>query len=229
MADNKRWFKVWTAILSDPDFDDLPNDVIGVWVRLGALVAKHGEKGKITVTNTQFEKRINYPINDIEKLNLRLTQINVAIQTHDNGTTSVIFTNWLKYQVDSTGYERLKRFRENQNDNGVKSKKKIKNKKKNKDPLKDEYSKEFLSFWESYPKRKDKAKAYQSWLKIDVSNGMLKTILDAIEIQKKCDQWQNPQYIPMPTTWLNNSRWEDETDGVKKPEPFDMFEEMNKR
>jgi hypothetical protein len=87
MADNKRWFKVWTSILSDPDFDDLPNDIIGIWTKLGALVAKHGEKGKIIVTNTQLEKRTGCTFSELESAKLRLAQINVALESHDNGTT----------------------------------------------------------------------------------------------------------------------------------------------
>ena len=37
-------------------------------------------------------------------------------------------------------------------------------------------------------------------------------MLSAIDTQKKSDQWKkdNGQFIPNPTTWLNQRRWEDE-------------------
>lgn len=38
-------------------------------------------------------------------------------------------------------------------------------------------------------------------------------MITALEKQKQSKQWlkDNGQYIPNPTTWLNQKRWEDET------------------
>ena len=40
----------------------------------------------------------------------------------------------------------------------------------------------------------------------------MEQILNAVEIQKQSDQWTKDggQFIPLPATWLNNSRWEDD-------------------
>ncbi len=130
MADNKRWFKVWTSILSDPDFDDLENHTIGIWVRLGALIAKHGEKGVIVVSKNQIIKRLGISVEDLFKVESELLKINVQIKDNCNGTIFVIMKNWSKYQVDSTSYERVKRFRQNQNDNGDETPQKKSKKKK---------------------------------------------------------------------------------------------------
>ena len=37
-------------------------------------------------------------------------------------------------------------------------------------------------------------------------------MISAVIKQRQSDQWMkdNGQYIPMPTTWLNQRRWEDE-------------------
>jgi hypothetical protein len=35
-------------------------------------------------------------------------------------------------------------------------------------------------------------------------------ILDSIELQKKTEQWQKSEYIPLASKWLENQRWEDE-------------------
>lgn len=72
----------------------------------------------------------------------------------------------------------------------------------------------FNQFWSAYPRKIGKGAAEKSWAKHKVDDALLKTILDAIEKQKKCQQWtkSNGQYIPHPTTWLNQKRWLDEID-----------------
>lgn len=113
MADNKRWFKVWTSILSDPSFDELSNQSAGVWVRLGALLAKHGCNGNITVTKTQFLKRTNLTENDIPVEKQNLAKVNVEISDSCNGNITVTFLKWKHYQEFTSSYERVKRFRDN--------------------------------------------------------------------------------------------------------------------
>ena len=39
---------------------------------------------------------------------------------------------------------------------------------------------------------------------------LLETMLSAIEKQKASAQWKDRQFIPLPSTWLNKHRWEDE-------------------
>jgi hypothetical protein len=75
------------------------------------------------------------------------------------------------------------------------------------------YSEDFLSFWNAYPRKTAKSTAFQSWGKhVDVP---LDEILKAVDAQKKTEQWKDPQFIPMPATWLNQRRWEDEVE-IKK-------------
>ena len=113
MADNKRWFKVWTSLLTDPDFDDIHNPVIGAWLRLGAVVALHGESGKITMSKTQLLKRIHMQsATEIEAQNMlnELSRLHVKVDNSCNGTCIVTFKNWHKYQVDSSA-ERVAKYR----------------------------------------------------------------------------------------------------------------------
>ena len=97
MADGKKWFKVWTSILSDPTFDDLPNEYAGIWVKLGALVAMHGCNGNVTVTKSQFLKRTNLPQLDkktLTDLQEHLSKINVEIvEIADNGSQNRNYEN----------------------------------------------------------------------------------------------------------------------------------------
>ncbi len=79
---------------------------------------------------------------------------------------------------------------------------------------------DFNLFYQSYPKREGRTPALKAWRKITSENGLLNTILAAIEKQKAhkehlkktnqfCPEW------PLPATWLNGRRWEDEVPEVK--------------
>ena len=84
-----------------------------------------------------------------------------------------------------------------------------------------EAKKGFEEFWKAYPKKTAKKNAFNAWVKIKPDGELLKTILSALEQQKKSDQWQRErgQFIPYPATWLNGRRWEDECSGECKGEP----------
>ena len=75
---------------------------------------------------------------------------------------------------------------------------------------------DFAQFWSAYPRKIGKGAAEKSWSKIKMDDALFKTVLDAVESQKKSNQWKrdNGQYIPNPSTWLNQKRWEDELDGL---------------
>lgn len=70
----------------------------------------------------------------------------------------------------------------------------------------------FQAFWSAYPNKKAKLAALKAFTKLKPDTALLDEMLKAIATQKQWAQWQkdNGQYIPMPTTWLNQRRWEDE-------------------
>lgn len=72
-----------------------------------------------------------------------------------------------------------------------------------------ELEESFSRFWAAYPNQKDKQNARLRWLQLEPSEELVQTILQAIDDQKLSDDWERG-YIPMPSTWLNNRRWEDE-------------------
>lgn len=73
---------------------------------------------------------------------------------------------------------------------------------------KDKYSTEFERFWSTYPKKTGKGAAYKSWKKQKPS---VEDVLAALSWQMKSKQWCDG-FIPNPTTYLNQNRWEDEPD-----------------
>jgi hypothetical protein len=90
-------------------------------------------------------------------------------------------------------------------------------------------SDDFEKFWAAYPRKTAKKNAVRAWQKLKPDEPTLDTVLNAIENQKKSEQWQRDggQYIPHPATWLNQCRWEDEIEvrGIPpKPSPKTGFE-----
>jgi hypothetical protein len=91
------------------------------------------------------------------------------------------------------------------------------NKKKRDQPI----DGEFTQFWKVYPRKVGKRSALRVWMKLGKDRPPLKKILAAIDLQKQSESWQRDggQYIPHPTTWLNQGRWEDEPTTVEGGRP----------
>lgn len=68
----------------------------------------------------------------------------------------------------------------------------------------------FESFWEIYPKHQDKKKAKQKFLKACTNEKEYKAIMDGLRNVLPIWAKKDTKYIPMPTTWLNGERWNDE-------------------
>ena len=94
---------------------------------------------------------------------------------------------------------------------------------------KKEYDLFFEQFWQAYPRKVSKQTAYKAFLRLNVTQEILDKMLQAIEVQKKSDQWQDERYIPHPTTWLNGARWNDELPKAKKKYEYTQRDEpLNK-
>ena len=79
------------------------------------------------------------------------------------------------------------------------------------EPVKD-YEEKFNIFYKAYPKKVAKTKVL-SWFKSNKpKDDLFELMMKKLEIFKKSYNWNkdNGQYIPNPTTWLNQKRWEDE-------------------
>ena len=85
----------------------------------------------------------------------------------------------------------------------------------------------FDEFWAAYPSKVAKGKARESWNKIKPSAELHQKILVAIDAAKQSWKWQqeNGRYIPNPTTWLNQGRWDDELPTDSGNVFFDMAKE----
>ena len=76
------------------------------------------------------------------------------------------------------------------------------------------YSDDFLEFWKEYPKKVGKGDAFKKWKKAKLTNTDKTDIMNALNWQKKSDRWRNDygRFIPNPSTYISQRRWEDEPD-----------------
>lgn len=76
----------------------------------------------------------------------------------------------------------------------------------------------FDEFWSAYPKKVGKDDARKAFLKRKPDGELLALMLAAIAAQRESQAWirDGGQYIPNPSTWLNQGRWQDETDPVQQ-------------
>lgn len=70
----------------------------------------------------------------------------------------------------------------------------------------------FDKFWEQYPRKVNKKKAKEKFLKLCKDEQTFKKIIDALNKQKTTKQWEDINYVPHPSTWLNGERWNDVVD-----------------
>ncbi|MHB1153416.1 MAG: hypothetical protein ACYCWE_07180 [Eubacteriales bacterium] len=78
----------------------------------------------------------------------------------------------------------------------------------------------FDAFWKDYPKKQGKSEALKAFLKLSPDKELLYKMLEAIKLFSRTESWKrgNGQYIPLPSTWLNGKRWEDEAVTISQPE-----------
>lgn len=68
---------------------------------------------------------------------------------------------------------------------------------------------DFAAFWSAYPRKVNKQGAMKAFGKINVP---VEVLLKALENHKRSAQWvkDGGEFIPHPTTWLNQRRWEED-------------------
>jgi hypothetical protein len=125
MADQGRWFKLWTNAPDDDAILALPPAIRWAWAALGCYVKAHGTRGRVTIHagNPALAAQMAVPperlIDVIKTLPHVTTEraFSDALNRHsvdpqrDNGEFTVTWQNWSKYQDDSTVAERVKALR----------------------------------------------------------------------------------------------------------------------
>jgi hypothetical protein len=78
----------------------------------------------------------------------------------------------------------------------------------------------FEDFWAAYPRKVGKLAALREWQKLNPSDEVQRQMAAALEWQRA--QWDDPQYIPHPRTWLHAGRWLDEPPETARPVPKNL-------
>lgn len=119
-----------------------------------------------------------------------------------------------KQNEASEKQEQTESKKENKKEKEGENKIEIENKKKSYD------ADGFAAFWAAYPKKAGKADALKAWNKLAPDVVLQEQMGKALEVQKQSQQWRKDggQYIPMPATWLNGRRWEDEAPQAQSQE-----------
>jgi hypothetical protein len=70
----------------------------------------------------------------------------------------------------------------------------------------------FDRFWAAYPRKTGKDAARKAWNKLKPSEALLEQMLAALAWQVQQPDWlkDGGQFVPHPSTWLNQGRWQDE-------------------
>lgn len=226
---NNGYIKLYRKMLDNPV---VTKDAISlaIWIYL-LLNATHKEqeimfKGqKITLQPGQLvtgiisiSKKMKVDKNKVQRT-LKLFENDKQIeQQTSNKNRLITIVNWKLYQdIDKENEKQVRNKWEtsekqvitNNNDNNVINIKKRKINKKKKSEK--QFENMFNEFWTSYPKKRNKQKCKEWYLKNKPTEELHGKILLGITFYSSTEDWKkdNGQFIPYPSTFLNQKRWED--------------------
>ena len=72
-------------------------------------------------------------------------------------------------------------------------------------------TKDFELFWDAYPRKVGKGAAHKAW-EAAKDRPNINSLIDIINKNEATEQWKSDggKFIPHPSTWLNQKRWDDE-------------------
>jgi len=77
----------------------------------------------------------------------------------------------------------------------------------------------FSLFWQAYPKKQGRTPAEKAWRKLQPDAETVRRIVEHVQVRRTSEDWTKDlgQFIPLPSTFLNQKRWTDETRVDVKP------------
>lgn len=78
----------------------------------------------------------------------------------------------------------------------------------------------FDDFYAAYPKKVARPAAERAWRAAKISNGQVEKVMAALAAHKASDDWlkEGGRFVPHPSTWLNQRRWEDQAGAAQAPQ-----------
>jgi hypothetical protein len=70
----------------------------------------------------------------------------------------------------------------------------------------------FVKFWETYPRKEAKQSALKAWAKLKPDPATIERIIASVTARTDSPEWRkdNGQFIPLPASFLNGRRFDDE-------------------
>lgn len=218
------WFRWWHGSANDPKLRMIASEcsmplacVVGVWAYILECASNNHVRGQIDnfdyeVVSFHLGIDVETPCNAMKRRNM----------LHETDETLIV-VNWDKWQPkrerDDNSSDRVRKHRESKKQSLTKcnaNETPCNANETNVTPREDKRREEvnnikpngFDEFWISYPKKVGKGAAEKAWAKLKPD---LQQVLSAVLRQKNTDQWRKDggQFIPHPSTWLNEKRWLD--------------------
>jgi len=203
-------YEAWLDLLMEAQHNKEPREVI---LGMNVLTCHYGETLKSIKT---WSSRWMWTRSKVFRFLKLLKKMNQIRYTSEKITTRIKIINYECYDPRRNADETQMKRKRNDHETVANTDKNVKNNNTPPTPLSmgTIYSKSFLDWYELYPEKKGKGAAYRSWQKIG-KKGIVtpNELMAAIAAQVKANHFRGrdgQDYIPNPSTWLNQNRWEDE-------------------
>lgn len=221
-----KWFKHETTALKDEKIQHLMDKFGGIaygfyFAILELCAEKIDDKLIPTIeisvgqlkrwTHIYHTKKVVMLLQSMHDLGLILLQSPLNVDTIGSNLITISvpklllrLDNWTKRSVVTSEQLPIEQEQEEEEEEDIKAAVKEK-----------DYSTAFESFYNLYPKKRAKKDAFKAFEKLKPDELLLERMRVALENQKKCQDWQaeGGKFIPLPASWINGKRWEDEFSG----------------
>ena len=194
--------EAWLDILWEVQHKEEPQEVV---LGMTCLVCEYGESLKSLET---WSKRWGWNKSRVRRFLQLLKNMNQIRHTSEKKTTRITVLNYSQYDPKRNDSETQVKRKRNASETTATPDKNVNNKRTT---TTDGYSENFQAFWEEYPKKIGKAKAFTHWKKHKCDNGIFELIMKSLDEHKNSAGWikDNGQFIPQGDTWVSGRRWED--------------------
>lgn len=209
------WLRLYTDILDDEKIAQLSDNQYKIFTFLMLMACENESSGTITQDQQAIAWRLRIPLHRIKSAVEKLKSLNIISIENNN----ITFINWSKRQYKSDNInERVKRYRQknetlhatDQNRDRTDTDTDTENTMPDKPGI--SYSKEFLLFWNEYPKRSGSKKAaFDQWKKLNGVKPAIEIILEAIRKQTEWRKNAGDEFRPEwkdPERWIKSRMWE---------------------
>lgn len=86
----------------------------------------------------------------------------------------------------------------------------------------------FEKFWAAYPRQVARTKAERAFARLNPDDELLSRMLEALARQKELPGWREEggRYVPYPSTWLRERRWEELPEETEAAAPYSGYRRL---